>query len=42
MNHFHSIQTLRTLILIDNKIGNEGAQYLANALQINRVRQFFY
>jgi hypothetical protein len=42
MNHFHSIQALITLILVDNKIGNEGAQYLANALQINRVRQFFY
>jgi hypothetical protein len=42
MSHFHyhrrrSIQTLTTLDLENNNIGDRGAQYLSNALQINTV-----
>lgn len=41
--HFYLfIQTLTTLHLGYNTIGFEGAQFLANALQNNRVRQDFY
>lgn len=30
------------LHLDENKIGDQGAQYLGNALQINKVRQFLH
>jgi len=41
--HFYLfIQTLTTLYLGYNAIGFEGAQFLANALQNNRVREDFY
>ncbi len=42
VHHFHSIQTLTTLNLTLNKIGDEGAEFLANALQTNTVRELFY
>ena len=39
---YYLTQTLTTLILYLNQIGDQGAQYLADVLQINTVRQFFY
>jgi len=42
VHHFHSIQTLTTLNLTFNRIGDEGAQFLANALQTNTVRELLY
>jgi Ran GTPase-activating protein (RanGAP) involved in mRNA processing and transport len=35
----YSLQTLTTIGLVGNQIGNEGAQYLANTLQQNKVAQ---
>jgi adenylate kinase family enzyme len=35
-------QTLATLNLTDNTIGNRGAQYLANALEINTVGNIIF
>ncbi|MBL8820828.1 MAG: hypothetical protein JNL58_32740 [Planctomyces sp.] len=37
----HTTQTLTTLNLDSNKIGAEGAQHLASALQVNTVRLIF-
>jgi hypothetical protein len=34
----HSIQTLTTLNILCNQIGNKGTEYLANALKRNTVR----
>jgi hypothetical protein len=42
VNHHHSIQTLTTLDLGWNEIGVKGAQFLANALQTNTVRELLY
>jgi hypothetical protein len=42
IHHHHSIQTLTTLNLGWNKIGGEGVQFLANALQTNTVREPLY
>jgi hypothetical protein len=39
IQYYHSLKTLKTLMLASNQIGNEGAQYLAEALQGNNVRQ---
>jgi hypothetical protein len=41
INYYLSIQTLTTLDLGWNYIGNEGAKHLAHALQSNIVRQVF-
>jgi uncharacterized membrane protein len=41
VHHYDLTQTLTTLDLSWNKVGEEGAQYLANALQSNNVRYFF-
>jgi hypothetical protein len=38
IQHLDLIQTLTTLNLAWNQIGDQGAQYLANALQTNMVR----
>ena len=35
--HFHASQTLTTLELIDNSIGDEGAQHLGDTLKSNHV-----
>jgi hypothetical protein len=37
MDLYHSMQTLTTLNLAYNVIGDKGAEYLANALQHNTV-----
>ena len=39
IHHLHCAQTLATLILCRNDIGDEGAQSLANAFQVNTVRR---
>jgi hypothetical protein len=36
------IQTLTTLVLYLNQIGDRGAEHLANALQMNTVRTYFF
>jgi Ran GTPase-activating protein (RanGAP) involved in mRNA processing and transport len=36
------MQTLTTLDLQENQIGDEGAQHLAQALQNNTARQLFF
>jgi len=36
------MQILTTLNLFDNQIGNEGAQYFADVLQANKVRDILY
>ena len=38
IDHLHFIQTLTKLNLQSNKIGSGGAQYLASAVHVNRVR----
>jgi len=38
INIFSSIQTLTTLDLSHNQIQPQGAQYLSDALRINKVR----
>lgn len=40
--YFRAIQTLTTLNLAANEIGDEGMRHLANALQMNNVRQMFF
>jgi hypothetical protein len=42
MHLSHSIQTLTTLYLTWNEIGDEGAYHLSNALQQNSVRLVLY
>jgi hypothetical protein len=42
MHHLHSTQTLTSLDLARNKLGDERAHYLANVLQTNTVRSFLF
>jgi hypothetical protein len=42
VHHNYSIQTLTTLNVAWNEIGDEGAECLANALQTNTVEELFY
>lgn len=42
IHHCHSTQTLKILNLGDNQISAQGAQYLVNILETNRVRQFLF
>ena len=37
-DHLHFTQTLTTLSLVGNNIGNEGARYLANSLRVNTLK----
>jgi len=36
------MQTLRNLDLRGNYIGAQGAEYLANVLETNKVKEFFF
>ena len=40
-DYLHFTQTLTSLNLYGNQIGDKGAQHLASALQVNRVRLDF-
>jgi len=42
MQLYHSTQTLTTLSLAGNRIGEKGAEHLVKALQHNTVRLFLY
>jgi Ran GTPase-activating protein (RanGAP) involved in mRNA processing and transport len=41
-NVYSSIQTLTSLDLSENEIGDEGARHLSVALQSNKVRKVFF
>ncbi|CAF1302080.1 unnamed protein product [Rotaria sp. Silwood1] len=42
MDSYRRYKTLTTLYIAENQIGDQGAQYLANALQINRTLTILY
>lgn len=42
MYDHYLIQTLKTLLLCSNESADQGTEYLANALQMNKVREVFH
>jgi hypothetical protein len=42
MYDHYLVQTLKTLLLCSNESADQGTEYLADALQMNKVREVFH